>query len=40
LSRHFACHRSAFVYLGVTLSCYASVMQNVSYVGHDDVSTR
>jgi hypothetical protein len=23
LSRHFACHGSALVYLGVTLSCYA-----------------
>ena len=40
LSRCFACHSSALVYLGVLPSCYASVMQNVSYVGHDDVSTR
>ena len=30
LSRDFGCHRSALVYLGVTLSCYASVTQNRS----------
>jgi hypothetical protein len=27
LSRHSGCHWGAFVYLGVLLSCYASVMQ-------------